>query len=381
MDGRSCASGSTHQPTLLQIKLGPGLVQLEKRPCEVPIRSLIIPLYPPREKIVGTQSLIVHIDSEVARRVRTFLGSPPHGYGSLSEFAEVALLNQLDLELHRPEGADGDDPSRSAGPKAIGAEQEFLSVPSDIPPALATPAPGGEALFVLTNRLGPLKVAARVLANLAKHGQWPSAKEFHQAAAMEARELGLRLREQDQRDGITGGRRRAIGFPVGRDKQAAMDRFIFSFTASIRDGRCVGPLAILGLANCMDESIALTESGWTLAVETSPLLDANDTETLSEREAAVLRDRIREAPEECEAVAEFLSFVKKAAGRQARVDELLATAHADWSADLTIAHRSAMLGRLADLRTLTVSGRGPEATITINHAAQEFDQPSIQEAS
>lgn len=329
-----------------------------------------------------TQSLIVHIDSVLARRVRTFLTDSDGGYASLSEFAEVALLNQLDLEHNRKA------PGKESGPASTGSmstsgrgSSSLLSQPSETGATLAEPAPGGEALFVLTNRLGPVKVATRVLANLAWDGHWPQAKEFQQAAAAEARELGLRLREEDRHQGIRGGKRRSIGFPVGKDEQAALDRFIFSFTASVRDGRSVGPLAVLGLVNCLGESVALTEAGWALATEASPLLEGNGVGTLSQGEAAILRERIRGAPEELEAVGEFFSVVRRSAGRQARVDELLAAAHSDWSADLTIAHRSAMLGRLGDVGAVSVVGRGGDAMITLEHPADEFGEASVEEAS
>lgn len=329
-----------------------------------------------------TQSLLVHIDSALARRVRVFLGAEEHGYSSLSEFTEVALLNQLDIELNgRDQLVNDHAETGGVGPALDDESLSLVLLPAGSEPVLVEPAQGGAALFILTNRLSPLKVATRVLANLGLTGQWPKARDFQEAAAAEARRLGLELRERDRSEARSGSKRMSIGYPVGKDEQAALDRFIFSFTVTLRDGQCIGPLATLGLANSVVDRIALTEAGWALATAPSPLLDYQGNETLSEDEARILRNRIREAADERAAVAEFMSVVKKAAGAQGRVDELLASLHPDWSSDLTIAHRSAMLGRLSDARAIAVSGRGPMATITVLPVAAAFDEQPLEEAS
>lgn len=327
-----------------------------------------------------TQSLVIHIDSAVARKVRSFLGEQEHGYASLSEFAEVALLNQLENEQgarrdSRPPGGSADLtlPPTSGG--------ELLTQVGDPPLELLEPVRVGDALFVLTNRLSPLKIAVRVLANLATTDRWPAAKVFHDAAAAEARRLGMELRERDKREGRSGPSRLSTGYPVGKEAQAALDRFVFSFAASLRDGTCVGPLATLGLVNCQDGRIGLTGAGWSLAAAPSPLLDGEGEGTLSEDEAKILRGQIRHADLEFAAVTEFISLVKRAAGKQGRVDEFLSSAHSDWSADLAIAHRSAMLGRLSDAQALAVSGRGASAIITLLPGATAFGDSALEEAS
>ncbi len=327
-----------------------------------------------------TQSLVILIDSAVARRVRSFLGEQGHGYASLSEFAEVALLNQLETEqgARRESRAPADSSELSLSPASRG---DLLAPIGDPPLELLEPAGVGDALFVLTNRLSPLKVAVRVLANLATTGRWPAARKFHDAAAAEARRLGMELRERDKREGRSGPSRLSTGYPVGKDAQAALDRFVFSFAASLRDGTCVGPLATLGLANCLDGRIGLTAAGWSLAAAPSPLLDGEGERTLSEEEAQILREQIRQAELEFAAVTEFISQVKRAAGKQGRVDELLSSAHSDWSADLTIAHRSAMLGRLSDAQALSVSGRGGAAIITLLPGAASFGDSALEQAS
>lgn len=242
-----------------------------------------------------------------------------------------------------------------------------LSAPAPAPP------PSSETLFILTNRFGPLKVAVRVLANLSRGEAPPPLKDFQRQAAETAREFGFRLRNADIASQRIGNRRRAVAFPVGKDERAAAERFIFSFTISMGTAGAVGPMAILGLAAVADSRVSLTEEGWALALEPSPLIDATGEEALSPQEAGLLRARVLAAPAELDAVRQFISAVKRSAGSQRRLDELLLIANKDWTADLTIAHRSAMLGRLTDLHLLEVEGRGPQAEIHLLDAADEFD--------
>lgn len=333
-----------------------------------------------------------------------FLQEGDHGYSSISEFVEVALLNQLGAEEAAEEKEEEPPPGaaaiRSSSPERPEPEwsrirrelhgervTNTVAEPGDSPspgallaqPKGSTPGllssahPADAALFVLTNRLSPVKVAARVLANLGTEGRWPPLKEFHGHAARAARELGFRLRAEDRERGAVGHRRRWVGYPIGKDERAALDRFVFSFTILSRDGAGQGPMALLGLANVSQDQVGLTEAGLRLAQAPSPLLDQEaDGITLSETEAQMLRIQLMAAPGELNAVHQFLEVVRRAAGRQVRVDELLASRYADWTADLTVAHRSAMLGRLADVAVLEVSGRGATATITLLPAADEF---------
>ena len=329
-----------------------------------------------------TQSLIVHIDASLARRVRAFLAEGSHGYESLSEFAEVSLLNQLEAEATNKSTVHGDSraaqPDETINSPATELLAEMAATTSATP---LYPPPTGDALFVLTNRLSPLKLAVRVLANLGTSGEWPTSKQFHEAATAAARRVGMALRERDKNEVRSGSARLSTGYPIGKDAQAALERFIFSFTASIRDGYCVGPLATLGLVNCDGEKMGLTAEGLELAMAKSPILDGQGDKTLSEEEARIFREQICKAELELAAVREFLRMVKKAAGSQGRLDELLSASHADWSSDLTVAHRSAMLGRLADAQALTVVGRGPTATIKLSPEAETFEETRLEEAS
>ncbi len=317
---------------------------------------------------MGKQTLVIRIEGEIVRAVERFLAHGDHGYGSLDEFVQLALRNQLAMEAST-EHPTGSEALRST---AVATASVLLRPQGPPPDALAQPvAPSGDRLFVLTNRLSPIKLAARVLAWAGARGAWPNLEAFQEEAARTARDLGLRLRSKDMAAGRSGPARRWIAYPVGDDERAALNRFIVSFTIQANPG-AAGPMAILGLANVRDGRAQLTEAGWRLAAAASPLMDGAEGLTLSLEEAALLQACILRAPGELGAVLEFLEVVKRAAGHQPRIDELLAARYSDWTETLTVAHRSALIGRLGDLGLLEVSGRGPKAQVELLSAADEF---------
>lgn len=327
---------------------------------------------------MGKQTFVIRLDEHLARRLGQFLGSGVHGYASLDEFIQVALQNQLGVERSGPEAAQNASTDANDG---RGLSPLLRPLSGEPPSNLAIQGDSSsDTLFVLTNRLGPIKVAARVLANLAADGHWPSLEEFHEKASRVGREVGLRLREEDLVSEKRGSTRRWIAFPVGEDERAAYNRFVASFTMQTTDDRIFGPMIVLGLGSVQGGRAVLTEAGWRLALAPSPLLkDGVSGLTLSEEEAAILRRQVIRAPGELSAVREFLEIVRRGAGSQRRIDELLAARYPDWTETLTVAHRSALLGRLSDLGVLEVTGRGPSAKTRLLPLADEFLKPTNQE--
>ena len=336
---------------------------------------------------MGRQTLVVRVDEALSRQVRAFLVNAQHGYGSLDEFIEVALTNQLnvegesllslrELQLRRTSEGQTELVSTSqseaavdGGARAAGSALLNRPAPTAGLPLAPDPSPSDQTLFVFTNRLSPIKVAARVLASLSLEGSWPELERFRKAAAEAARELGLHLRATDRLQGEAAGRR-WIAYPVGADVEKAKSRFVTSFTINAATGApASGPMALLALANIIEDRVALTRAGWRLAAAPSPLIDNSPGHTLSGPESEIFRAQIRMAPAEHAAVEEFLGLISRAQGAQPRLDELLQDARPEWSRDLVIAQRSAMLGRLADLGAVKVSGRGADALVQILQGA------------
>jgi hypothetical protein len=284
---------------------------------------------------------------------------------------EHASLDELVEALILGSSGGAAKPTPAATHDAI--DRLVLRPPDDATaPLVDAVEPAGQLQF-LTNRFGPLKLATRILANLAHDGSWPELSHFQTQAAVAARRVGQRLRAEDQEQGRGGAARRWVAYPVGKDERAAGERYAFSFTLFDGEAGATGPLAQLGLAAIADGRAALTERGWTLAAMRSPTLDGSEGSTLSVDEVGILRRAVLDLPEEAAAIAEFLRAVRLAAGRQGRVDELLGTWHAEWTADRAAAERSAMLGRLGELGVLRVDGRGPSAQIELMDS-DEFER-------
>ncbi len=317
---------------------------------------------------MGKQTFIVHLEEALAGEILDFLRKSGRGYADLNDFVQVALVNQLNAEGATLLPHTKDEPSQP---------NFLLAQPSEekVPDLIDEPMPSDDTLFVLTNRFGPIKAAVRVLSNLmvSNEREWPWLQDFREQAAIAARGLGQRLRAEDEVQGLKANNRRSVGFPVGKSERAALDRFIFSFTIDrSASGQAVGPLATLGLANLAGEHVALTHAGWALALAPSPLLDGVAGKRLSDDEAEILLERLMRSPGEYRAVMEFVDAVVKGHGTQDLVDETLAALHPEWSRDLVLAHRAALLGRLGDLQLIGVDGRGPGARINLTEAARQL---------
>jgi len=347
------------------------------------------------------QTLIVRLHAEIARAARAFVAKSDGAYAGLDELLEVALFNQLSVEGFSFGSAVEDRNRDTSGvvdgaTREVHAEAAYSATPdisrlsaepalSELPPAAlaSTPSVGEEMLFVLTNRMSPIKVAARALALAANEkGAWPAISEFHERACTLARHVG----QQFRRDGS----RRWVGYPIGKDLAKARERFINSFTITMPGGRPRGPMALLGLPGPAPASesrggrrrpqsraisgVGLTEAGWQFAVMPSPIFRECEGETLSAQEAAFLTKQLLVVPKERSAVREFLGLVRRAGGVQMRLDELMAARESSKSADLVVAERAALVGRLVDLQLIHHEGRGAEARINLTTVGRDLQK-------
>jgi hypothetical protein len=312
------------------------------------------------------------------------------GAASLEQLIELLLL-ETDIETTDSSAKPGRGRTRAPGSEqadgsvaGLGAAkgEAGLEAPRDFvvnPPALTLDRPvsplalelaaaepaGVLPLPFLTNRLSPLKASVRALANLAaRDGEWPRLRDFQAKAGHAARERGLQLQAEDRDAGRRARLKRSVAWPIGANPAAALERFAVAFTLAADGDAPTGPLATLGLATLAHGRVVLTDPGWQLASAPSPVLDGGEG-TLSPEETSILRERVRRSPAEHKAVAEFVQAVRRAAGAQPRIDELLGSWHSDWSADQAAAQRSAMIGRLEELRMVEVTGRGAKAVVAL----------------
>lgn len=318
---------------------------------------------------MANQVTVIQLDEAIAREMRTMVASPNSGFRSVDEFVEVAIRNQLVLQS-APLAHGSAAEEENGHPLSV---QPLLARPKEkLAPAFATPGASGSTISALTNRLSPLKMALRVACNLASESKWPTVRSFHYAAASCARSVGVRLRAEEERCGTRGSERRSTAYPCGEDERKALDRFIAHFTTAKRPGSAPGPLEILGLVALDDDRLRLSADGWALGIEASPLLGECEGSTLSDAERKIFLRRIANSPGESQAIREVLRTIKRAAGNQQRVDELISLAHADWTPTFAISHRAAIVGRTRELGLVDLKGRGVEAKLLLTTAGESW---------
>lgn len=307
---------------------------------------------------MGSVPYVVQLPASLARRVADRVDDSASPYADVSEFAAVAFRNQLALE-----STDGPsrDVTHARTKDAVADELHSLLSRTDPERVPTHPAVGRHGpLTFLTNRLNPFVVVARVAANLG-----PSTPtSYLQAVEVHAREVGLRLAEDDARRHLKQAQRRSTSWPIGDNAVGSLDKFRDSYLID-HDGTgpAVGARILTvtedGLVTCTPEAVRLASAH-------CPFLDGADDGSILSREAALaLRDAVLGNPDEAEAIRLFLDAVEATGGAQPQVDKKLAMTVPNWSEGQLHAHRAAMIGRLRDLEVVEVEGRGSKAVISV----------------
>jgi hypothetical protein len=311
------------------------------------------------------QAVVVYLPSQLVRDIKPLVGDG-RAYADISELAELSMQNQVALETEGHSRIPGDDNDFELG---AGRRSSISALPDSTPPSSLAP-PDHEALATalspFTNRLFPVKLACRVLANST---EGISLRDFQQSAAQTAREVGRALRKEDEEAGLKGMARRWVALPVG-EKGSTLNRFVNHFTiAQRRGGFSDGPLARLGLATLDAEGRPrLTELGWRLACEPNPVFDAaidETAETLSPGDRALFEQALSSNRAEIRNLAEFRVIVNATSGQQGAIDEQLRKGRG-LNHDEGAAYRAGTIGRLHDLAKVTVEGTGEGARVVIS---------------
>lgn len=305
-------------------------------------------------------------------------------YETLSDFAEAAFRNQLELEngdfgpalgggvVARPSEPTRPEARRriengasAAGAIDVGPVPELMVAVSDVPSSavaaveVSPPAPS-KYLSFLVNRLNPLPAVCRSLARTAPQ----DFEGLHAVVGEPARLVGVRLKSDDVINKRPMADRLATSWPVGDDAKKSIDKFLAAY---VGDSGHPGALVQLGLGVWDDVGqLRLTPLGADLARCESPIVDsvARDYGRVSEEAIRILKQAISSNPAELELVTVFLEAVSRHHGSQAQVDGELAQ-RMNWSADVAASTRAALVGRLRDLNVVEVSGRGAKAMISV----------------
>jgi hypothetical protein len=369
-----------------------------------------------------TQRFIVDLPSATARRAMAFLSGSGGAYRDISELVAVAVENQLRIELDEDDTAQAQAPkpdetparqqnaaitgaqakprrssAKSGGrgakqgparsPMADGMASVAFMDAADIErlldlPDTASLGPGSEpmgsraSLSPFTNRLNPIVVPVRVLANMVGSEGAPTVEEFTRVAPVVAREIGMRLRSEDDEQRRRGRAKRATGWPVGEDAVTSIARFRKSFLLIVEAGVPVGPLVDLGLVAVNDGRVHLTHAGIELAGEKTPVLGEGGDGLLSARQQELLQEGLSRMSGERQELALFFQSVRLGRGVQNDVDRMILEAHDGWTEAQVVSHRAALVGRLRDLGLVEVSNPvpGEDIEISINPTATELER-------
>lgn len=311
--------------------------------------------------------LVAALPRKLIRAIFDHVDSPQSSYDDVSDFIRAAAHSQLALDGGSvQDAADGARPR----PNDVGTPtgEAALARPSDRDLEIAPAAPE-QALSFLTNRLGPLTAVVRIISNLYTDSGPPTVGSVLAEVPPVVRRFALTLRDRDDRERVPYAHRRSTGWPAGDDADKSVTRFCDSYLLT-EAGH--GPLVDAGLASVRAGRVLLTEAGLHVAHSLSPLFDDVENGWSIGPEAvdglrAALLDNLDEVYEMSVVLA---TAVRNP--RQGQVDRALTEAHPEWTETAIASGRAALLGRLRDLDVVSVTGRGPAASVVPLASAVEF---------
>lgn len=300
--------------------------------------------------------LIVDLPAGLARDASTMIGQG-QPYQSMSDLLIAAVANQVHLErasdLTRWGGTVTASPM---GEQEVESSNNWMGLPREEPPGLLKSLDSTGPLSPFTNRLAPLIAPLRVLAALQAEAVGPIPWDrLVDQGALCARQVGLTIREQDERAGRRGRRRRWTGWPVGGDEAASLSRFRSHFLGRIDREPEDSPLVALGLIGHLDGYVGLTQRGWQFAACATPLLgEVAEEQPLASEQQLLLAQALSQVPEEWSMVSLALSTLADSNGDPTSIDRVMTAAQPSWTDSMATSFRSAIIGRMADAGLVSV---------------------------
>lgn len=291
-------------------------------------------------------------------------------YDDVRQFLRAAISNQIFLE-NSPLGLIG-QPAQTERPLELSRENEVpktefnpTSRPENVPFTAETLKARKQTIWGLYNRLFPVKVATRVLANLAVQSgiEFVDFGRVQEEAATQAKLIGRRLARYDEQSGLGHGEKLSSGLPLGRSEKAAI-RYMDMFVGYLKsDGRAEGLPTDLGMMiirkpQAGSAVVALTEAGRDFAVLANPVLDGELTKgivsALSEEESDFLLSYIRNwMPSEYSSYQVVLKAIMAGKNDPEKLDAVVKSTLSNLVRDASITHRTGIVSRLTELGLVT----------------------------
>jgi len=308
-------------------------------------------------------------------------------YEDIASFLITAAENQLFLEYK-----DEEKPARESSEDAKKESMDILSS-RDFTGIETTCVPSPEQYLYpdveneeklgpfwgQINRIFPMKIGLRVLANMLKStGEYTSLVDFQEKAVSIACLHGLGLWRQDKKQGRSWNNSRSVGLPIDENEEKGKQRYKTHFLAYMRkDGVMEGGLGRLKFVNLKrdaqrNELVGITREGLDFASLENPVLDHSDTgkRTLSEEEREFYIKHVHHnIPGESQAMTRILKYISS--GISIGPEELnnrLKRDYADygWSEAVLNTNRSGLVSRLHELGLIEKIRKGKEVTYALS---------------
>jgi len=318
-------------------------------------------------------------------------------YASSSDFFIAAVENQLLLETTLSKGTDvvlpDTDTITSEKTREDIVKRFVLKPGKELIKTVATPLPeqllypGSDSendlfLWGQINRIFPMKVGLRILANLLaeKNEQDVELDEFTEKAVELAKLVRSRLMAETLQ--ITGKKDSLWSGLPSEDSDKSASRYKMQFLAYLRkDGIIEGGLGRLKFVNLKREEnrkthIGITEKGLEFCVLENPILDAgvyNSGSLSEEGRQFYLRHISSEVPGETRAFVDVLSLLKEGKNSQSSLNrELRKIWPKNWSGAVINTQRNGTVSRLAELSLMEKIKNGIEVEYRISKTCIDF---------
>ena len=339
---------------------------------------------------------IVELPTESARKISRLISEGK--YESISQFAATAIENQLLLEGSIEEKIDKVLGKKLTRKVSFDKSKEFnqkrlLSLDFTTKDIKTVSAPTSDripndVLWGQYNRIFPIKITIRVLANLLVRNDTAELSFLQSEAIRAAREIGIVLKRKDEEQDRKYGNMLSSALPTGKSIIKAEKRFTNHFVGYLtRAGRIEGAPGALKLLNIFEDvngayRVGITDAGLAFASLENPVIDREQFDTtLGKGERDFYVKHVSEnLQRETEAVVTVLRGIEDGASSPDELNSRIGTFSRGWSKTMTNTIRAGIVGRLHELGLLTRSRNG----IRVSYALTDYGRAvlnSFQERS
>jgi Arc/MetJ-type ribon-helix-helix transcriptional regulator len=328
---------------------------------------------------------IVDITPDLAKKVSNLVNQGR--YESISQFANAAFQNQLLLEESPRETLDNlietpiseSKPSKTETPLstlAINFKAESIKTVS--PPDDAKIP--NDCLWGQYNRIFPVKITLRVLANILRDNETIELGFLHSQAVKAAREVGLILRKEDKKSKRKYGDMLSSALPTGRNVTKTEKRFMNHFVGYYtRAGRIEGAPGALKFLNISENEeykpvVGITQTGLHFAALSNPVLDEADFRTSLSKDESLfyVKTVFQNLDREKELNRSILEKIEKGGSSPSDLNQGINHLSRGWSQAMVNTIRAGAISRLNELGLINRLRNGVNVTYSLTKFGKEI---------